>query len=63
MRRAVAWLYEAWGRRDWKRFPSTPDLVLEDRNAVGAVILMTGLIEVACPASRGIARTGQGVEQ
>ena len=52
MRRAVSWMYVARGGGDRKRFPSTPDLILEERNAVGAVILIT-LIMVAGPVSRG----------
>ena len=55
MRRAVAWLYDGlgWGS-DRKRFRPPPlAITLEERSAAGAVILMTLLIMVAGPVSRG----------
>ena len=54
MRRAVAWMYGARGGSVWKKYRTTLDPVREDRSAAGAVILMTVLIRVHCPVSRGL---------
>ena len=55
MRRAVTWLYDGlgWGS-DRKRFRPPPLAnILEERSAAGAVILMTVIIKVDGPVSRG----------
>ena len=54
MRRAVTWMYGARGGSVWKQYRTTLDPVREDRSAAGAVILMTVLIKVEGPVSRGL---------